>query len=99
MRLELEGDGHKVHFLTINATSATAYQQELLDKQPFSMFQDQLTVNVWTLLGGYKDDFFIYDKAGKLKVYLPVTGSVNTNLSTDTGYNNLKAYILTALAP
>jgi len=99
MRIELAGEGHQVHFLTINATSALNYQTELLNEQAFALMQDQTNVNVWTLLGGNKDDFFIYDKAGKLKVYLSAYGSVDTNLSTASGYNNLKTYILNVLGP
>ncbi len=99
MRLELAGEGHLVHFLTINATSALSYQADLLKQQAFALMQDQTNVNVWTLLGGNKDDFFIYDKTGKLKVYLSASGSVDTNLSSATGYNNLKTYILNVLGP
>ena len=99
MRLELQAEGKDVQFLTVNATSGFGFQQELLDKQKFPLFQDQTNVNVWTLLGGYKDDFFIYDKAGNLSAYLPSGGSVDTNLSGAVGYNNLKIYILNALGP
>ena len=99
MRLELAGEGHLVHFLTINSTSALNNQTDLLKEQSFALMQDQTNVNVWTLLGGHKDDFFIYDKTGKLKVYLSASGSVDTDLSTASGYGNLKTYILNVLGP
>lgn len=94
MDLELQAEGKKVHFVVVNAQNAAANQKELLDRCNFPMFQDMAGADAWTLQGGGKDDFFLYDRAGKLHAYLPPTGSTPTNLSTPEGYAALKAAIL-----
>ena len=44
-------------------------------------------------MGGGKDDFYIYDAQGKLVHFFPFKGEVETNLSKEEGYNNLKMAI------
>ena len=94
MDLELQAEGKKIHFVVVNAQNAAANQQELLDRCNFPLFQDMEGANVWQVQGGSKDDFFLYDRTGKLHAYLPHTGSTPTNLSTPEGYAALKAAIL-----
>ena len=52
---------------------------------------------MWALLGGGKDDIFIYDKSGALHTYLKHGGDVDTNLSTEDGATNLRNAILNAM--
>lgn len=37
----------------------------------FRVYQDRADVNVWTLLGGKRDDVFVYDKCGRLTEHIP----------------------------
>jgi hypothetical protein len=50
------------------------------------------------MLGGQKDDFFIYRAGGRLSAYYSQFGSVNVNLSTPEGYANIRAAIDAAAA-
>lgn len=59
----------------------------------FPIFQDVTAVKAWESTGGNKDDIYIYDSKGKLAHYLPVIGSVDTDLSAG-GYAALKKLIL-----
>ena len=80
MRIELLLEGHKVYFLTINASNAVEQQQKLVDKCSFPLLQDTEEIDAWTLHDGGKDDMFIYGKDGSLQRFLPFGGEVNTNL-------------------
>ncbi|MCA9523530.1 MAG: hypothetical protein KC609_21290 [Myxococcales bacterium] len=82
--------------MAINSIDAVDYQQPLVDRCTFPLFQDTTEVNAWTLHDGHKDDILIYDKNGVLYVALPNGGAVNTNLSTPEGYENLKSRVLEA---
>ena len=99
MRIELEAGGIPVQFIAINKDNAESTQQKLIDKCSFPLLQDQADIVVWDLMHGKKDDFYIYDAEGNLADYLPVSGEVSVNLSTDEGYNNLKDAILAVAAP
>ncbi len=46
---------------------------------------------------GGKDHFYIYDENGVLLHHLPPNGDVPTNLSTDEGYDAVKAILVEAL--
>jgi len=63
----------------------------------FPLFQDTRLVNQWDMHRGRKDDFFIYDRDGILTHFLAARGPMTTNLSTDTGYNNLLMAVREAL--
>ena len=97
MRIEMEVKGHKVYFAIINAVSGLDYQSSLTDKCGMPIFQDTDEVDAWGLHKGNKDDFYIYGTDGKLAKYLPISGEVDVNLSTDTGYYNLKNAIFEVL--
>ncbi|KAI0213867.1 hypothetical protein LSAT2_001045 [Lamellibrachia satsuma] len=46
----------------------------------FPIYQDQADVNVWTLLGGNRDDVFVYNKCGRLTEHIRFPrSSVSTN--------------------
>ena len=82
--------------ITINKGDAASYQQNLLDQCAFPQLQDTEDEAGWEIMGGGKDDFYVYDATGKLVAFLPYSGEVETNLSKEEGYNNLKNAIISA---
>ena len=96
MQQELKSEGHTVNFAAINSSDAVDNQKELIDQCSFPLFQDTDEVGAWGLHRGQKDDFFIYDAAGKLTSYLPFSGTISTDLSSIEGYKNVKEAILKA---
>ena len=86
--------GKAVNFVTVNAVSGLEQQENLIKRCAFPLLQDQEDVDVWGLLQGNKDDFYVYDSQGVLAHYLPISGDINMNLSEDEGYNNLKTAVL-----
>lgn len=92
--MELEVTGHDINFVSINAGSALDDQAKLTRKCSFPLLQDLDTVDAWGLMGGKKDDFFIYDTEGKLVHHYAVNGEPSMNLGSEEGYNNLKNAIL-----
>ncbi len=99
MRIELEAEGVPVQFIAINADNAESTQDKLVAKCSFPLLQDQPDIVVWDLMMGKKDDFYIYDANGNLADFLPVSGDISVNLSTEEGYDNLKDAILAVAAP
>lgn len=98
MQLELESMGHTVDFVSVNATSALDDQPKLVARCQFPLLQDQEDIDVWGLMKGRKDDFYILDAGGKLARYLP-TGDEDspTNLSTSEGYATLLGAVVEVL--
>lgn len=100
MKEELDAEGLEANFAAVNAVSAKAeqYQQNLIDQCSYPLLQDTDEADVWSLHEGGKDDFYLFDATGKIIVHLPFGGEVDTNLSTEEGYGNLKALIVDAIA-
>ncbi len=98
MRQELEAASLPVAVVGINDVTAVPNQASLTARAAFPLFQDVPDVGAWDLEGGHKDDFFVYDRAGKLAAYLPNGGTLSTDLSTAEGYQNVKNAVLQALA-
>ncbi len=94
MRIEFEVAGIDVQFVSINKLDAVAQQGKLTAKCSFPLIQDLDTIDAYALLGGGKDDFFIYNADGTLAKYLPIAGAVDVNLGTDEGYQSLKDQIM-----
>lgn len=94
MRLELSAQGKDVYFLIVNGQDAEKEQANFVQRTAIPLFQDTATDNVWSKMGGAKDDMFLYDSQGYLSQFFAFSGNVDINLSTDTGYNNLKQAIL-----
>ncbi|TNE49298.1 MAG: hypothetical protein EP343_12330 [Deltaproteobacteria bacterium] len=96
MRLELQQQNLKVKFVAVNSIDANTPtdQKQLTDRCAFPLFQDVDTMQAWHHHNGQKDDLYIYNAQGQLVAHLPFAGPVNTDLSTDEGYNNLKQAIL-----
>ena len=90
LKYELQNRAKGVHLVGINKNDAESTQSALADECSFPLLQDTEEVNAWALMDGQKDDFYIYDSEGKLAVHLPAHGDITTNLSTPTGYANLR---------
>lgn len=45
----------------------------------FPVYQDQTDVDVWRLLGGKRDDVFVYDKCGRLTEHIPFPRSSDSH--------------------
>jgi hypothetical protein len=98
MRLELELEGHTVQFLSVNMPSGLETQASLVEKCSYPLFQDLEEVDVWGLMNGAKDDFYIYDADGTLARYYAWGTEPALNLSTEEGYAALKDGILGVMA-
>lgn len=44
---------------------------KLQDKVSFPVYQASPSNDIWSILGGYKDDIFVYDRYGRLTSYVP----------------------------
>lgn len=92
---ELAKAGNKIDFVIINADNAKDDVANLISKCTFPIFQDSDTVKAWQQMGGSKDDFFLYDSAGKLVNHLPISGGpIGTNLGTQADFDAVKKLIL-----
>lgn len=95
--MELEAEGYTVQMVTVNKGDAVSSQQKLLDRCAFPQLQDTEDEATWELMGGGKDDFYIYNRDGELTHFFPFKGAVETNLSKEEGYTNLKNALLEVL--
>ena len=82
--------GHDVNMVAINPVSGLDFQSTLVNVCSFPLLQDTSALNTWDAMGGAKDDIYIYGSDGKLAIYLPNGGSINTNLSSGEGYSNVR---------
>lgn len=94
MRIELQIQNLPVRFVAINDITAKSDQEGLVKACSFPLFQDTEKMQAWLHHHGHKDDFYIYDKQGKLLLYVPSGGSQSTDLSTPEGYNFIKNKLL-----
>jgi hypothetical protein len=99
MRVELNTEGYDVQFMAINGKTAdnSEDRQKLVDRCSFPLFQDHSDWNAWTLHKGGKDDIYVYRADGTLAIELDAGGDIETNLSTEEGYGNLRQAILDAM--
>ena len=79
-----------MNIVAINMLGWAQNQSALSDVCSYPTLQDTEEVNAWSLLGGGKDDFFLYHSDGTLAVFLPSGGKVSTRLSTPQGYANIR---------
>jgi hypothetical protein len=98
MRLEIEASGIPVNVVGINIVGGQGSIANLATRTNYDCLQDVAPVGAWNLLGGQKDDFFIYRAGGRLSAYYSQFGSVNVNLSTPEGYANIRAAVEAASA-
>ena len=95
MALELKKSGKAIDFIIINADNAKDDVANLVSKCSFPIFQDSEKAKIWTSMGGSKDDFYVYDSAGKLAHYLPFgAAKVGTSLGNSKDYSDVKALLL-----
>ena len=92
----MEAEGFTAYFITINKGDAVPFQEKLTNKCAFPQLQDTEDEAIWDLMGVGKDDFYVYNAQGKLVHFFPFKGAVETNLSKDEGYANLKTAIRSA---
>ena len=72
-----------MNIVAINMAGWAENQSALSDVCSFPILQDTEEVDAWSLLGGGKDDFFLYNSNGTLGVYLQSGGKISTKLSSD----------------
>jgi len=99
MKDELSSAGIEVNVVAINVIGAEDSQGLLTSRCSFELLQDTSDVNAWSLMGGGKDDIFVYRSGGRLAPggFLPAFGEVDTNLSTPEGYANVLSAIKNAV--
>lgn len=98
MRRDFEQNGYAIQIVAINNMFAAASGGSLAVRCAFDCLQDTQAANAWSLMGGQKDDFFIYRPGGALAPggYLRFGAGIDTNLSTQAGYLGLRSAILQA---
>lgn len=94
MRQSLSESGRDINVVAINILRGEPWQENLSSLCGFDLLQDVASVGAWQLMGGGKDDIFIYREGGSLAAYLPISGEVNTTLSTPDGYANVQNAIV-----
>ena len=99
LRLELEGQGQKVAFVTLHAADAEPYQAFITERCSFPMLQDTTAASAWAAHGGEKDDMFVYDAEGKLRAYLSASALGSRIALTGDGAGLLKQAIADASKP
>lgn len=93
MKQELLNEGVDANFVSVNSVDAYEDKDQLLARCSFPVLQDTLAVTAWDLLGGVKDDIYVYDRQGVLLRRFRATGTTNIRLSTEDGYANLKTAV------
>lgn len=70
---ELKGQGLQIKVIAINARyrAAQLMLSELERLVNVTVYQSTHHHHYWSLLGGLKDDVFVYDKCGRLSYYVP----------------------------
>jgi hypothetical protein len=73
LRADLLSRGVSVQMIGINARYRAAHlmSSELDRVVNFTVYQATHHKHYWSVLGGLKDDVFIYDKCGRLSYYVP----------------------------
>ncbi|KAL4236278.1 Selenoprotein P [Mactra antiquata] len=69
---------HDIQFLIVNDRAQHAIDNvgELARRVSFPVYQDTNRNNIWSSLGGGKDDVFIYDRCGLLTEHIPYPRSL-----------------------
>jgi hypothetical protein len=96
MRSELESAGHSVKMVAVNDRAAAGVASTLSDVSTYPVFQDTEQVKAWEQHRAGKDDMMIYDRKGILLHYLPINGTIDSVLSKEPGYGNVKNLLIAA---
>lgn len=88
---ELDAAGTRVQMVSINSLdeSAVTNQSNLTAVCTFPIFQDTAEAQVWSSIGGTKDDFYIYRADGTLAQYINHR-TTPYNLSVEDDYNRFR---------
>lgn len=78
--------GDDAHIVVVNKEDAAEQVQDLTSVTKVPVHQDTAAVLAWGKHGIAKDDMIVYDSEGKLVTFLPINGTLKTNLSTDDGF-------------
>jgi thiol-disulfide isomerase/thioredoxin len=98
LRLELSREARDLQIVLVNKGDAVEQVAELTRRTSVPVLQDLPSVDAWSLHAGYKDDFYVYGRDGRLADYLYVGGPRDINLSTDAGYATVKESLRAVLA-
>ncbi len=96
LKRDLEGTGKVLNIVGINDIDAVSTQNELTSRTGIPLFQDATMANgttidtAWDLLGGKKDDIYIYDSKGVFAAHFQTGGGVEINITTTEGYANVR---------
>lgn len=94
LRIELDVMGRPAHFVAINVPYALPYQDRLVQRCGFPLFQATFVVDASVLHQAQKDDLLIYDADGQLAHYLPIRSEFSINMNTAEGYENVKTLVM-----
>ncbi|TPV94509.1 MAG: hypothetical protein B7733_14805 [Myxococcales bacterium FL481] len=98
LRLDFRQAGYEdVEFAAINSIDALDDRKKLSARCSFPLFQDTSETEGWDMHEGNKDDFYIYDRDGKLAAYLPAKGGPSIKLATEAGYDYVKGRLIEVL--
>ena len=96
MRVEFSLTGFEATLLAVNSASNDIYQDRLSARCSIPLFQDTDEDLAMEAMEGFVFDMYIYRPDGTLHVYLPGRGDVETTLSQEEGYENVKAALVSA---
>ena len=92
--------------MAVNSVRGLDFQDRLVDRCSFPLLQDvdetpddEVANNsAMEAMDGAVYDMYVYRADGRLHVFLPNRGGVDTYLGEEPGYENVKAALLSALA-
>jgi thiol-disulfide isomerase/thioredoxin len=98
LRIELAKESKDLQIVIVNKADAVDQVAELTRRTSVPVLQDLPSVDAWNLHAGYKDDFYVYGRDGRLADFLYFGGPRDINLSTEAGYATVKEAFRAVLA-
>ena len=98
MRIEFGVTDFAANLVALNSSSNLIYQDRLAARCSIPLFQDTEEVTAMEQMQGAVFDMYVYRPDGTLHVYLSGRGDIETTLSVEAGYENVKAAIRSAAA-
>ena len=96
MHRELRTLGIDAYFVAVNGSRYEPYQDRIIDRCSLPFFQDTEETNGIAQMGGAIYDMFVYRPDGTLHVFLSGSGEIDTYLSVDEGYANVREAVISA---
>ena len=96
MHRELRTMGIDAYFVAVNGSRYEPYQDRIIDRCRLPFFQDTEEINAIEQMGGAIYDMFVYRPDGTLHVFLSGSGEIDTYLSVDEGYANVREAVISA---